>query len=178
VVQADRPFSQLQGLCYFEVILTDVGKSQCVHPTTTTVLAGGNATEQRVRQGPSHRVGDTSAPAGLPPGEQQQVRALPDAVLALAVVVINNWALSYRSYGLHCSDYSTQFKGGKKLVYVPARARPVGGVVLMGDGWRDACRWPGTVPALKSGDVVGCGFHNTTHDIFFTHNGKALRTCN
>ncbi len=34
------------------------------------------------------------------------------------------------------------------------------------------------MPALKSGDVVGCGFHNTTHDIFFTHNGKALRTCN
>lgn len=46
-------------------------------------------------------------------------------VLALAAVVLtpdNNWPLSYRSYGLHCSDYSTQFKGGKKLVYVPARS--------------------------------------------------------
>lgn len=104
VAQADRPFSQLQGLCYFEVVLADVGKSQD--------LAIGLAT-----------------------------RAHPlDCHLGS----------SNKSYGLHCSDYSTQFKGGKKLV------------------------WPGTVPALKSGDVVGCGFHNTTHDIFFTHNGKAL----
>jgi hypothetical protein len=30
VVQADQPFSQLQDLCYFEVILADVGSSECV----------------------------------------------------------------------------------------------------------------------------------------------------
>ncbi|ELR23232.1 Dual specificity protein kinase [Acanthamoeba castellanii str. Neff] len=154
VAQADRPFSQLQGLCYFEVVLADVGKSQQLNSVYDRDLAIGLATRAH--------------PLDCHLGSSNKYASSLTPVLALAAVVLtpdNNWPLSYRSYGLHCSDYSTQFKGGKKLVYVPARSLARMWTVV----W-----WPGTVPALKSGDVVGCGFHNTTHDIFFTHNGKAL----